>query len=118
MNYESVREFCLGLPHATEEVLWGNDLVFKIGGKMFACLPLEPSPAKPIRLTFKCTPEDFAEFIEREGIIPAPYAARHHWIALESFDLFTSRELERLLKLAYELVRDKLPKKLRATLSD
>ncbi|MCW5983347.1 MAG: MmcQ/YjbR family DNA-binding protein [Bryobacteraceae bacterium] len=30
------------MPHAAESVQWGNDLVFKVGGKMFAILPLEP----------------------------------------------------------------------------
>ena len=27
-----------------------------------------------------CTPEMFAELIEREGIIPAPYLARAMWV--------------------------------------
>ncbi len=63
----------MSLPHTTEQVLWGDDLVFKIGGKMYAGMPL--SPAR-IQLSFKCTPEEFAELIERPGIIPAPYAAR------------------------------------------
>ena len=36
MGLEKIREYCLSLPHATEEVLWQKDLVFKIGGKMFA----------------------------------------------------------------------------------
>jgi len=29
-------------PHTTEEVLWGGDLVFKIGCKMYAVTSLEP----------------------------------------------------------------------------
>ena len=36
MDVEWIRRVCIGLPHATEQVLWGADLVFKIGGKMFA----------------------------------------------------------------------------------
>ena len=38
MNLEKIREYCLSLPHATEEVLWQKDLVFKIGGKMFTVI--------------------------------------------------------------------------------
>ena len=38
MNTESVRAHCLSFPHATENVQWGNDLVFKIAGKMFAVM--------------------------------------------------------------------------------
>ena len=117
MNLATVRQFCLALPHATEEVLWGQDLVFKIGGKMFAALPLEPSPTKPLQLSFKCTPAEFAELCEREGIFPAPYAARYHWAALESWKALSQAETERLIQSSYAMVFDKLPKKTRLTLT-
>ena len=67
-------------------------------------------------MSLKCTPEKFAELIEREGIVPAPYVARYHWVALERFDALPERELKALLSTAYELVRDKLPRKIRAGL--
>ena len=113
MNAEWVRGICGKLPHTTEEVLWGNDLVFKIGGKMYAAAALEPGSAW---LSFKCAPEDFAELTEREGIIPAPYCARYHWIALESEDSLPAGEIKRLLGEAYELVLGKLPAKKQAAL--
>ncbi|MGA2147140.1 MAG: MmcQ/YjbR family DNA-binding protein [Bryobacteraceae bacterium] len=108
MNVAWVRRVCMALPHATEEVLWGADLVFKIGGKMFAAAPLEPAPAV---LSFKCTPEEFAELTERPGIIPAPYSARYHWVALEGEDALSRAEIERLLRQSYDLVVARLPKK-------
>lgn len=111
MDIESVRKFCLSLPHVTEGIQWGNDLLMRIGNKMFAVLSLEP--ASDHVMSFKCTPEKFAELVEQEGIVPAPYVARYHWVALERFDALPERELKELLKTAYELVRDKLPKKLR-----
>jgi len=43
MNIEWVRRYCISLPHATETVQWGANLVFKIGGKVFAVLALEPA---------------------------------------------------------------------------
>jgi len=46
-----------------------------------------------------------------EGIIPAPYVARYHWVALEDLNALSQRELKDLLKNAYQLIRDKLPKK-------
>ena len=98
----------MSLPHATEQVLWKIDLVFKIGGKMFATLVLEPGP---VCLAFKCSPEDFDDLIERHGIIPAPYSARAKWVALESFEAMARTELEPRLKRAYELVLAQLPKK-------
>lgn len=111
MDIESVRKFCLSLPHVTEDIQWGNDLLMRIGNKMFAVLSLEPTSDHV--MSFKCTPEKFTELIEREGIVPAPYVARYHWVALEKFDALNKRELESLLRTAYQLIRDKLPKKVR-----
>jgi len=104
----------MSLPHVTEQVQWQNDLVFKIGGKMFAIVALEPHTTC---LAFKCTPEVFDELIERPGIIPAPYIARAKWVALESFEAIPRTELEPRLKRAYELIVEKLPKKTQRELS-
>jgi predicted DNA-binding protein (MmcQ/YjbR family) len=111
MDIESVRKFCLSLPHVDEIVQWENDLLFRIGGKMFAVVALEPSHG--VLLSFKCTPEKFAELVEQDGIIPAPYVARYHWVGFERFDAVPERELKELLKNAYHLVREKLPKKVK-----
>jgi predicted DNA-binding protein (MmcQ/YjbR family) len=114
MNREWVRRCCLSQPHAIEQVQWKIDLVFKIGGKMFAVMALEPAS---VCLSFKCSPEDFDELIERPGIIPAPYMARAKWVALESFSAMQRKELEPRLERAYELIFAKLPKKTQRELS-
>jgi predicted DNA-binding protein (MmcQ/YjbR family) len=114
MDVESVRKFCLSLPHVTEDVQWGSDLLFRIGNKMFAVVALDA--ATDHRMSFKCTPEVFAELTEREGIVPAPYVARYHWVALERFDALPERELKELLKNAYQLIREKLPRKAKVQL--
>jgi len=114
MNLEKMREYCLSLPHATEEVLWQKDLVFKIGGKMFAAIGLDAGPAS--QFSFKCTPEEFAELTERDGIIPAPYAARYHWVAVEKPGALNQAEIKRLIKDSYEMVKGKLSKKAQALL--
>ncbi len=67
MNVDSIREYCLSFPRATEKLQWGDNLCFKVSGKIFAIMGLD-NP----RLCFKCTPETFAELIEREDIRPAP----------------------------------------------
>lgn len=114
MNIDWVREYCMSLPHAMESLQWGDDLVFKIGGKMFAALVLKPAP---VWLSFKCTPEEFAELTERAGIIPAPYSARYYWVALQTHEALRQTELERLLRNSYELVFEKLPRKTREGLA-
>ena len=111
MDIDWLRELCLSLPGVTEQILWEHDLVFKVGGKMFAAAPLEPDR---ICLSFKCSDEDFIELTERPGIIPAPYAARAHWVALETDSALRRSEIERLLRQAHSLIVAKLPKKLQA----
>ena len=109
MDQEQARKFCLSLPHVTEDVQWKSDLLFRIGNKMFAVLSLDPSYGHC--MSFKCTPEMFAELTERDGIVPAPYVARYHWVALERFNALKDSELKTLLKNSYEMVLAKLPKK-------
>ena len=114
MDSESVRTHCLSFPHAAENVQWGNDLVFKIAGKMFAVMALE-GPVKYI-MSFKCTEEKFNELIEQEGMDPAPYMARNKWVAIERFDVLSDQELKALLRNSYNMVVEKLPKKVREQL--
>jgi len=114
MNVDWLRELCLSFPGATEQIQWGYDLVFKVGGKMFAVTPLEPAP---VCLSFKASPEDFAELTERPNIIPAPYLARAQWVALQTRDALPAGELARLLRDSYDMVFAKLPKKTREAVS-
>lgn len=109
MNLDQLRKLCLSFPAVTEQIQWGDDLLFKVGGKMFAVTRLEPAK---VWLSLKANPEQFAELTERPGIIPAPYLARAKWIALESPDAVHDSELSLLLRESYELVRAKLPRKI------
>ena len=114
MSVEWVRKQCLSFPHVTENVQWGDDLVFKVADKMFAVASLE---AGQHVMSMKCTPEKFAELTDKPGLVPAPYLARAHWVALETFDALPKTELKALLREAYDLVFAKLPKKTQAQLS-
>ena len=107
MTIEAVRKICRAFPQVTEDIKWGSDLVFSVCKKMFAVVNTEP----PHTLSFKCTPEMFAELIEREGIIPAPYMARNMWVQERSIgDVLERHEIEQLLRTSYDLVVAKLPK--------
>jgi predicted DNA-binding protein (MmcQ/YjbR family) len=108
MNTETLRTFCMSLPHVTEDIKWGHDLCFLIAEKMFTVASLDSDGHC---VSFKCTPEDFAELIEMEGIIPAPYMARNQWVTLQRFDALRDPEIKELIRKSYELVVAKLPKK-------
>jgi len=114
MNIDWIREVCLSFPGAAEQIQWGDDLLFKVGGKMFAATPLVPAP---VCLSFKASSENFAELTERPNVIPAPYLARAQWVALETRDALSAQELAGLLRESYDLVLAKLPKKTREGLS-
>lgn len=114
MNIEQLRKICIGFPGATEQIQWEDDLVFKVGGKMFAVAPLEPAR---VWLTIKADPEAFLELTERPGIIPAPYLARAKWISIESPEVLSQTEVADLLRKSYELVSAKLPTTKRQSLA-
>jgi predicted DNA-binding protein (MmcQ/YjbR family) len=106
MNTEEIRKFCLALPDAKEKLQWGDALCFKIREKMFAVLGLDQ-----VRLTFKTTPDTFAELTEREDITPSPYLGRHNWVMLHRLDALPSGQIKNLLQASYNMVLEKAPKK-------
>src|SRR5271165_2653984 len=114
MNIDQLRKLCLSFPGATEQIQWGDDLLFKVGGKMFAVTPLEPAR---LWLSLKADPEEFVELAERPGIIPAPYLARAKWIAIETPESLPQAEVAALLRKSYDLVVAKLPRTVRESLS-
>ncbi len=115
MDAEWLRKLCLSFPGTTEQIQWGYDLLFKVGGKMYAITPLEPAP---VCLSFKASPEKFAELTERQNVIPAPYLARAQWVALQTRDAVGREELAGLLRESYEMVLAKLPKKMQGTIAN
>ncbi len=105
MNIEDIRKYCLGFAQATEKLQWGDALCFKVRGKMFAVAGLD-NP----RLTFKCTPDVFAELIERDGMRPSPYLARYKWVMMERLDALPDAEIKDRIQQSYEMVEAGAPK--------
>lgn len=114
MNIEELREFCCTLPGVTEDIKWGNNLAFSIGGKLFCLADLDP----PLQIALKVTESDFADLTETEGIIQAPYFARMKWIKVLNEDRFSRKDWEKYLRQSYELVKMNLSKKMRESLDE
>ena len=106
MNVDDIRKVLLAFPDATENLQWGDDLCFKVRGKIFATVALTALPQK---LCFKCTPETFAELTERQHIHPAPYVARYKWVILDRLDALSRSQLEDLIRQSYEMVAANAP---------
>lgn len=120
MDVELLRGYLLTLPHVEETMQWGESLVFwvgdkAIGGKMFALANLHQDSRAV--LAFAAGPERYLELLETEGVFPAPYLARAHWVAIEQWDVFPAAELKSLLRDARAIVEARLPKRTRDTLA-
>jgi predicted DNA-binding protein (MmcQ/YjbR family) len=111
MDIDQLRSYCLSLPAVTEDVKWGNDLVFSVGGRMFCVAGLET----PLKFSFKVKDEEYEEMSSREGFMPAPYMARAKWVLVTQPKL-SKKEYKHYIKQSYELVKTKITKKLRTEL--
>jgi predicted DNA-binding protein (MmcQ/YjbR family) len=111
MSLHRTREFLLSLPRVEETLQWDNFVYWvfdkAVGGKMFAML--EPEPGGPHVGGFAVPPDSFPDLLEIEGVRPAPYLARAHWIVFEHWQVFSERELHQHLRAAYGKVEAKLP---------
>jgi predicted DNA-binding protein (MmcQ/YjbR family) len=125
MDAERVRAFLSTLPHvvetASDTTRWGDKLVFRVGdqqagGKMFAQIDFEDD-GRAI-LSFAADPVRFHELVEMDGVIPAPYRARLHWVALMRWDAFRDAELRAMLRIARDLTFAKLPKRVRDSMTN
>lgn len=109
MKAADLEKFLLKLPGATLSIQWGNDRVFKVGGKMFAVMG--PKDDKAGGLSFKASDESFRILTELDGIIPAPYLARAQWVYLDKPTRLPAKELKAYVTRAHAIVASGLPKK-------
>ncbi|MDE1986002.1 MAG: MmcQ/YjbR family DNA-binding protein [Alphaproteobacteria bacterium] len=114
MRHADVEKLCLSLPGATLSVQWGEERVYKVGGKMFAMMG--PKSDKPHHLYFKAGETSFHILTHLRHIIPAPYLARAYWVYLERLDALGSKELKAYLERAHAQVAMGLSKKKRTAL--
>lgn len=115
MNIEELQNICTALPSVTEDIKWGNDLVFSIGGKMFCVAGLNQSPTTA---SFKVTDEEFEEMCDRDGFKPAPYVAKYKWVWIDDISKMNKTEWKKYVKQSYELVKQKLPAKIKKQLGE
>lgn len=109
MNIEEIREYCLSFPAVSEDMKWGEHLVFSVRDKMFCIIGIDEVP---LTLSFKASEETFIELPQDPNFIPAPYLARAKWLFIKDVSSVGNIELQALLKEAYQIIRDKLPKKI------
>ncbi len=113
MRLDRLKSFALALPQTTVVSQWGG-LVFKVVGKMFFLISLDGEVISGV--IFKCTPDEFDDLVEIDGIGQAPYCAKRMWVRVEDLAALPEKELQTRIRRSYDLVVEKLPKKIQATL--
>lgn len=113
MNIDDLQSICKKFPSVTQDVKWGSDLVFSIGGKMFFVVELDQSPTSA---SFKVNDEEFEEMSSWPGFKPAPYVAKYKWVFIEDISKMKKSDWQKYLQKSYDLVKEKLPKKVQKQL--
>jgi predicted DNA-binding protein (MmcQ/YjbR family) len=114
MRLERLKSFALSLPKTKVVNQWGG-LVFKVAEKTFFMISLDGDVIEGV--IFKCTPQEFAELVEIDGIGQAPYFAKRMWVCVEDLAALPEQELNKRIRHSYDLVVAKLPRKVQATLT-
>lgn len=109
--------FCQELPKTTHVVQWGNADVWKVGGKLFA-IGGHNNETGQYNITFKVTDIGFEILPDMPGVRPAPYLASRGMKWVQHYDLpgLSDAELQNHIRASYEMIRDKLTKKLKREL--
>lgn len=108
MTIEEIQSICQKFKGVTSDIKWGEHVCFNVGGKMFLITAPDQFPPSA---SIKVSDEEFVRLPDIEGIIPAPYLARHKWVRLNSISIWTFRQWEHYIETAYKLVFNKLPGK-------
>jgi len=114
MQFRDLRAFALSLPHTRPSEQWGG-VAFKVVEKVF--LFVAPDGEAVEAVVFKCTPEEFDDLTQTDGIAQAPYFAKRLWVRVEDLSALPPGELQRRIRRSYDLVVARLPKHVRATLA-
>ena len=111
MNVESVRDYCLALPMASEDFPFDETtLVFRVEGKIFAMIDLEDTTW----FVLKCDPDYALELRDKYAEIEgAWHMNKRHWNQINLFGSLSDSLIESLIRHSYALVVSKLPKRMK-----
>lgn len=114
MSFDDFHNFCIGLPHVTEDFPFGeNVLVYRVGGKIFALT----DAALFDSINLKCDPELAIELRETyPAVTPGYHMNKKHWNTVVLDGSVPAVKVLEWTKHAYELVLQSLPKKLKTEL--
>lgn len=114
LSIDDLREMCSALPRVTSDFPFDADtLVFRIHGKIFALMSVNPRGAPP-SITLKCEPT-FAEMLRStyDAVTPGYHMNKRHWNTVVVDGTMPPPEIEDMIDHAYRQVLKSLPKSIR-----
>lgn len=110
MTLETLREYCLSKPYATEDLPFDETtLVFRVGGKIFLLTDLERTP---FWFNLKAEPEKVLELCERfSAITPGYHMNKKHWVTVLPDGTTDNELIFGLVDDSYNLILGSLNKK-------
>ena len=114
MNIEEIRDYCLAKEEVIECFPFDEEtLVFKVAGKMFALSALE----RGSNIVLKCEPERAIQLREECSEIQAAWHMnKTHWNQIDLNGSVPDKLIIELIDHSYNLIVEKLPKKIRTEL--
>ena len=111
MDIETIRDYCLAKKGTTEGFPFGEDfLVFKVMGKMTACIKLEC----PDLITLKCDPDYALELRDHyPGVEGAYHFKKKYWNQVSLKGDIDDKMILHLIDHSYEEVIKKFTRKLK-----
>jgi predicted DNA-binding protein (MmcQ/YjbR family) len=109
MTRDEILDLCATFPGAVEDYPFGDGVaVFKVGGRMFALVPLDDGTG---RVNLKCDPELAHEFRAMYAAVrPGYHQNKRHWNTVELDGSIEDDELREMVDHSYELVVSRLPR--------
>ncbi len=114
MNIENIRLFCLSKNGVTESFPFDDTtLVFKVMDKMFALLNLDTNHS----INLKCNPEKAIVLREHhDSVLPGYHMNKKHWNTVLLDDSISDILIKEWIDDSYNLIVEKLPKKVKQEL--
>jgi len=112
MDIEQIREFCLSLPHVTEDMAFGDDyLLLRVCDKIFACIGL----VRTDYFVVKCDPDYAIALRDRyPDIEPAWHWNKRYWNQVSIKGTLSAPFIQQLIRHSYTEVVKKLPRRIKA----
>lgn len=116
MNVEEIRDYIINKKGVSEGFPFNETtLVFKVAGKMFGLMNIG---TPPLSVNLKCDPEKAMELRETYSYVkPGYHMNKVHWNTITISDTISHKLLKQWIDDSYNLVYNKLTKKLRNSIN-